>query len=326
MLKNLLTTICMLLAVCVLQAQEMTEAEVAALKAEIAEKEGALKTLQGEIDGLKAKIPPTYGWSFGAAGTLGLNFSQFSKWLGAENPSTFATNIGFAGSGTANLLKEKYFWRNGGNLTIGFTKLDTDTEDNISPDLEKTADAINATSLFGYKLSDKWAASTLAEYRSTFLSNFNDPGYLDVGVGVTWTPISDMVVVIHPLNYNIVFASDDFTYESSPGAKIVANYARALPGGLAWKSQLSTFLSYTDPANLSNWTWINGFNVNVLDGLGVGFELGLRGNRQEGFNNFLTTDEGMQALIDNPDYEIDDLDGEDNPLQTYWLLGFTYNL
>jgi hypothetical protein len=37
--------------------------------------------------------------------------------------------------------------------------------------------------------------------------NLNDPGYLDLGAGVTWTPIKDLIVVIHPLNYHFIFSS-----------------------------------------------------------------------------------------------------------------------
>lgn len=63
--------------------------------------------------------------------------------------------------------------------------------------------------LYGRNLSEKWAASALMEYRTTIIDNFNDPGYLDVGIGVTWTPIDNLIVVIHPLNYNFVFAKND---------------------------------------------------------------------------------------------------------------------
>lgn len=323
MLKNLLTLF-LFVSLSTVYAQETVDVD--AINADIAAKEGQIKTLMGEVDALKSKIPPTFGWKYAASGVLGLNFSQFNQWLGAASPNTFTGNAGFSGAGSANLLKEKYFWRNGANVTIGYTKLDTDTKDLDDPDYEKTADAINATSLFGYKLNEKWAASALGEYRSTLLSNFNNPGYLDIGVGVTWTPIADLVVVIHPLNYNIVFAKEDVSYESSLGAKFVADYARALPGGLSWKSKFSGFLSYSDVPNLSNWTWVNGFNINILNGLGVGFELGLRGNRQEGFNQFLSNPDNADFLTSNPEFKLADLDNDDNPLQTYWLLGFTYNL
>ena len=73
--------------------------------------------------------------------------------------------------------------------------------------------------MYGRKLSEKWAVSGLLEYRTTLLNNFNDPGYLDLGVGFTWTPITDLVVVIHPLNYNFVFADDDTIFQSSLGSK-----------------------------------------------------------------------------------------------------------
>ncbi len=47
-----------------------------------------------------------------------------------------------------------------------------------------------------------------------------------LGVGATWTPIKDLFVVIHPLNYNFVFSSGDAIFESSLGAKIVADYSK----------------------------------------------------------------------------------------------------
>ena len=258
----------------------------------------------------------------GSIGTLGLNFSGFNDWLSAENQNSFASTLGFSGNAFANLIQEKYFWRNSGNLNVAWTKLDTDTEDETDTDYEKSADAFNLSSLYGYRLSDKWAASALAEYRSTILNNFNNPGFLDIGVGATWTPLTDLVVVFHPLNYNIVFADNDASFESSLGCKIVADYARALPMGVAWKSNLSAFISYKDPSNYSNWTWVNGVSTNIFKGLGVGFELGLRGNKQESFNNFLSG-------LDNPSeaqMDIDNLDSDDDPLQLYWILGFTYTL
>ena len=100
--------------------------------------------------------------------------------------------------------------------------------------------------MFGYKLSDHWAASSLVEYRTSILDGrFNNPGYLDWGVGATWTPIKDLVVVIHPLNYNWVFADDgDVMFNSSLGAKVVADYKRKIAKGLNWKSNLSAFISY----------------------------------------------------------------------------------
>ena len=292
------------------------------LKAEKAELESEIKKLQGEVGAIQGKLDALPGWRTGALGTLGLNFSGFNDWLSAENQNSFSSTLGFSGNAYANLIQDKYFWRNSGNLNVAWTKLDIDTEDENDTDYEKSADAFNVSSLYGYKLSEKWAASALAEYRSTILNNFNNPGFLDIGVGATWTPINDLVVVFHPLNYNIVFADNDASFESSLGCKIVADYARSLPMGVAWKTNLSAFVSYSEPSDLSNWTWVNGVSTNIFKGLGVGFELGLRANKQESYNDFLNTNDNVTS--DN--FKIGDLESDDNPLQMYWILGFTYTL
>ncbi|MEL6863385.1 MAG: DUF3078 domain-containing protein [Bacteroidota bacterium] len=301
-----------------------TEVDPAALKAQKAEKEGQIAALQGEVAGIQAQLDALPGWRFGSLGTIGLNFASFSDWLARETPNTFSSTIGFSGNAYANLIQEKFFWRNSGNINLAWTKLNVDTEtfDNDSLDYENTADAINISSLYGYRFNDQWAASALGEYRSTIASNFNNPGFLDIGVGATWTPINDLVVVFHPLNYNFVFADDDLTFESSLGCKIVADYAKSLPKGINWRTNLSAFVSYSDPSNFSNWTWVNSFGFTMFKGIGVGLEFGLRGNKQEGYNAALAADETLSTDT----FKIDDLDSDDNPLQTYWLLGFTYSL
>lgn len=297
-----------------LQAQTLEE-----LKAEKAEKQAQVDALLGEIGGIQSKINALPGWRFSAVGTLGLNFSQFNDWLSTETPNTFSSTIGFSGGASANLIEDKYFWRNNGSLTLAKTRLDLDTTtDSIGSDkYETTADAFNISSLFGYRFNPKVAGSALAEYRTTFLSNFNSPGYLDIGIGATWTPINDLVVVFHPLNYNIIIANDDVTYESSLGCKIVADYAKSLPKGINWSSNLSAFISYSKPNDLSNWTWINKFGATLWKGLGIGLDVGLRSNKQESFNAILPS---------QPELKLEDLASDDNKLQTYWLLGFTYNL
>ncbi|MFK7807204.1 MAG: hypothetical protein AB8F74_05305, partial [Saprospiraceae bacterium] len=184
------------------------------------------------------------------------------------------------------------------------------------------------SSLYGYKLNSKWAISGLGEYRST-LTNFNDPGFLDIGAGATWTPITDLVVVFHPLNYNFVFSNTDaLSYQSSLGCKIVADYAKALPMGVAWKTNLSAFASYEDFNNLSNWTWINSFGFTAWKGIGVGFEFGLRGNRQEGYNGFLANNGIDKDAVEIADFDSDNATGlkGDNPIQSYFLVGLTYAL
>lgn len=299
-------------------------------KAAVATKTAEVKALEGEIADIKNKLIVYPDWKIGASGTIGANFSQFDKWLGAGNPNAKMNNFGLTGGAFANLNQKKYFWRNGLNINVAKTKLiidkeiDKDLPDSLQANFETTADAINLSSLFGYKLNDKWAISTLGEYRSTLLNNFNNPGYFDIGVGATWTPIKNMVVVFHPLNYNFVMAKDDVSYESSLGCKIVVDYNQALPMGVAWRTNLSAFVSYSDPNNYSNWTWVNGINFTAWKGIGVGFEFGLRKNKQESYNTFLAASGADPELVEIDTFE--DQPDSDNPLQTYWLLGLTYTI
>ncbi len=123
-----------------------------------------------------------------------------------------------------------------------------------------------------------------------------------------------MVVVIHPLNYNFVFADNDAVFDSSLGAKIVVDYTRQL-GAVNFKTNFSTFQSYKS-GDLSNWTWINSFGYTLWKGIGLGFEFGLRGNKQEALNNAVSK---VAATDPQPTF-----DSIDNKTQSYWLFGLNY--
>ena len=283
--------------------KETKSAELTALEAQLADVTGKVDALKAEVASLTDKITPYPRWDIGATGNLGFNFSMFNDWLSKSTPNTTAVTLGFAGGGFANLDQRNYFWRNKLDLTLGWQRFDDRDDPTDSKDYKVTADALTLSSLFGYKLSKNWALSTYGEYRtSLFDGKFNNPGFFDLGAGVTWTPITDLVVIFHPLNYNFVFSDTDFNYESSVGCKIVADYKRQITKGIAWKSNLSMFVSYKD-SNLSNWTWTNGLTT-AVKGFGIGLDFGLRGNKQEALAAGLT----------------------DNPLQTYWVFGLTYAL
>ena len=283
------------------QMKEEKSAELTKLKGELDELTGKVDALKGEVASLTDQLTPYPRWDKGVLGTLGMNFSNFNDWLLRDQPNTSAVNIGFSSTAFVNGDFENTFWRNNLTLTLGWLKFDDKDNPDDVDDFQVSADAFNVTSLFGYKLSDKIAISTLGEYRTSILEDrFNNPGYLDLGVGATWTPIQDLVVVVHPLNYNFVFSDSDFDFQSSLGAKVVADYTRAITKGVNWKSNLSAFLSY-EGSDLSNWTWVNGIST-AVKGIGIGLDVGLRSNQQE----------ANAAML------------SDNPLQTYWILGLTY--
>jgi len=283
------------------------------LKTQKAEKQAEADAAQAEANAIQAKIDALPGWRIGAFGTIGGSLSNFNNWYSQGAPNNSSGNIGFTVNAYANLIEDKFFWRNALSTNLNWVKLDNKDTDLDDEDFNPTTDVFNISSLYGRKLSEKFAISTLAEYRTTLLNNFNDPGFLDIGVGATWTPIENLVVVMHPLNYNFVFSSDAvIDFESSLGAKIVADYTRQI-GAINFKSNLSMFQSYKS-SDLSNWTWTNSFGYTLWKMIGVGFDFGLRSNKQEAFNYQQSQPGSTQMQLKNAD----------NDLQSYWTFGLSY--
>jgi len=280
------------------------------------EKQAEADAATKEVKAIQSQIDALPGWKIGAFGTIGGSLSNFNNWYSQGTPNNSSGNIGFTFNGYANLIQEKYFWRNSLNTNLNWVKLDDKDNPDDDDSFRSTTDVFNLTSHYGRNISNKWAISALTEYRTTLLDNFNDPGYLDVGIGVTWTPISNLVVVIHPLNYNFVFSDDDTTFESSLGAKIIADYSRTI-GAINFKSNLSMFHSYKS-SDLSNWTWTNSFGYTLWKMIGVGFDFGLRSNKQEALNYAKT------IAVDQTAADAINFDNVDNDLQTYWTLGLSY--
>ncbi len=282
------------------------------LKSAQAAKNDSIAAIQGRVDALQAQIDALPGWKLGAFGTIGGSISDFNNWFAQGIPNNASGNIGFTVNAFANQNEEKFFWRNAANINLNWVKLDDKDDPDDEDGFRQATDVFNLSSLYGRKLSEKFAISGLAEYRTTILSNFNDPGYLDVGVGATWTPVQDLVVVIHPLNYNFVFSSEDDIFESSLGAKIVADYTRQL-GAVNFKTNLSMFQSYKS-SDLNNWTWTNSFGYTLWKGIGVGFDFGLRSNKQEALNYSINTLGNTAETFETVD----------NELQSYWTVGLSY--
>ncbi|MEN8800266.1 MAG: DUF3078 domain-containing protein [Flavobacteriaceae bacterium] len=282
------------------------------LKADLATKNDSISAIQARADAIQAQIDGLPGWKVGALGTIGFDLSAFNNWYAQGIPNNSAGNIGFTINAFANLQQSKFFWRNSANVNLKWVKLDDKDNPLDDSSFRGTTDVFNISTLYGRKLSEKFAISGLAEYRTTLINNFNDPGYLDLGVGGTWTPITDLVVVIHPLNYNFVFSSADTIFESSMGAKILADYMRSI-GPVKFKTNLSAFMSYKS-GNLSNWTWTNAFAYTLWKGIGIGFDFGLRDSKQEALNYEINTLGNAGATFDNID----------NDLQTYWTFGLSY--
>lgn len=284
------------------------------LQEQLNEKQAQADKFQAEANAIKAKIDALPGWRIGAFGTIGGSVSQFNNWYAQGTPNNDAGSIGITFNAFANKIEDDYFWKSALNVNLSWVQFDDKDDPTDENDFRAATDVFNLSSLYGYRLSETWAISAFTEYRTTLIDNFNDPGYLDVGAGATWTPNSDLTVVIHPLNYNFVFSSGDNVFESSLGAKIVGDYTKTF-GKLDVKSNLSLFQSYED-SNLSNWTWTNSLGYTLWKNIGVGLEFALRDNKQEAVNfarnNWDET--GTQPNFENVD----------NDLQSFWTFGLSY--
>ncbi|WP_372937424.1 DUF3078 domain-containing protein [Seonamhaeicola sp.] len=307
-MKKVLLVVSLFFGVISINAQTKEE-----LQAKKAEKQAEANAAQAEANKLQAQIDALPGWRTGAFGTIGGSLSNFNNWYAQGTPNNSSGNIGFTFNAFANLIEDKFFWRNSLTTNLAWVKLDdkdngTDDDDSFEP----TTDVFNISSLYGRNIAKNLAVSGLLEYRTTILNNFNDPGYLDLGVGATWTPIENLIVVIHPLNYNFVFADNDAVFDSSMGAKIVADYTRQI-GAINFKTNFSTFQSYKS-SDLSNWTWTNSFSYTLWKMIGVGFDFGLRSNKQEALNYALAQDPATATGFDDVD----------NDLQSYYTIGLSY--
>lgn len=289
-----------------LQAQDETLEE---LQAMIAEKKGIADGIGAEIADLDARIKAFPGWSKGLGGTLGLNFAGTSNWFADDVIKTAARGFGLSLAGYANnnAADGKYFWNNALNVSVtnGNSKSDNDLSGNFddNEDLTTKASLFTLNSLGGYQLFSKIYASAQAGYTTTVFA-FNDPGQLSLSLGLTWKPINDLVVYVHPLAYQWTFPGG--TYSSASGAKIGATYSAEIAPGVKWTSDLNAFLAYSgddsktpalESSQLSNWTWQNGFSVaDVFKGIGLGFNLGLRKDEQLGIAKGVSDASTIQSI------------------------------
>ena len=146
-----------------LTAQAQTKEELEGLKKE---KNDSIAALQSKGDALQAEIDALPGWRLKATGTIGGSFSGFNNWYAKETPNSSVGNFGFNINAYANLIQDKFFWKNSMNLNIGWVKYDDKDDDTDNENFEVATDVFNLASLYGHKISDKVAVSGLVEYRS----------------------------------------------------------------------------------------------------------------------------------------------------------------
>ena len=257
-----------------LQAMKAEKATMAAAKQAEADK------IKAEIADLDSKIIVLSGWRKGIFGGLGFNLNNSNNWQTNSVKNSASAALSGSVNVFANRNAEKYFWNNSGVFNLGYLKFDNKDISTDNSDFQRSTDVLRFASLYGYKLNKWIAISALGEYSSS-LFNLNNPGILDIGAGATLTPIENLVVVLHPLNYHFAFSNAVGVESTSQlGAKVRADYTRKFPKGISWASTLTTFLPYgssgTNQPGLFEYTWLNTVGFNLWKGIGVGLTYGLR--------------------------------------------------
>lgn len=166
-----------------------------------------------EMNVEKPAVDTTKVWSIQAQNTLMLNQAAFSNWVGGG-----ANNVGWLAGVNYNLTYEKgkYLWEN--VIVLGYGQNNTK-----GVGTRKTQDVINLSTNFGKEFMENWYLSAGASLQSQFaagyedgnnpaaakISNFMAPGFVNVGVGVTYRPNDNFTMTLRPANARMTFVLDE---------------------------------------------------------------------------------------------------------------------
>ncbi len=290
-MRHLLLFITMFLSLGFAQAQNWEGLDLDGLKSAKADKEAMIADAEADIAAIQGLMDTYPGWTNSLVGTIGGNFNGFDNWIGNADINSTTNSIVADLIGALRYNDDKQFLYNEAAVALGRVSSDTNTLEPGSQDPSIAPNKLNLSSLYGYKIMKNLALSAGLQYNTGILGEniFNNPGRLDIGAGVTWTPFDAFYLMVHPLNYNWTFG-DNPAFSNAAGAKIKAGYNREILKGIAWVSILEAFLPYstatfgpedgilagTDKPSSSFYEWTNTFAFNVWKGIGVGVTYGIR--------------------------------------------------
>ncbi len=253
-------------------------------KAQISDLQSQIDAAQAEVNSIQKEIDKLSGWRKGFSGLIGFDVNNSNGWVANPNPDASSSSLNLGLTAFANRNGEKYFWNNKATATKSWQDVDLTEADAMNQNDglfdNGTVDIFNLQSLYGYMINDKLAISAMGDM-NTSIENFLSPGVIDLGVGVTWVPTSNMTVVIHPANYHLAFSGvDGVDTEGALGAKIRADYNQSFNVStkkVTWNTTLMSFIPYqSNEPTLFEYTWLNTISFELWKGIGVGIGFGLR--------------------------------------------------
>lgn len=204
-------------------------------------------------------------WFYFGQNTLVFNQSSFANWISGGN-----NNIGVIGKVSYNFIykNKKHYLENIVHLGYGFIANDGESS-------KKTDDFINFMMNYGYELGSNYYLSAGFQFTSQFtpgynyaatpnpvfndrVSRFMAPGYLNVGVGISFNPKENFQVIFRPVNGKFTFVTDPLlqvagrygltsdgqSVRSELGAMLNVLYRLKIYKGVNLDNQLNFFTNY----------------------------------------------------------------------------------
>ena len=265
----------------------------------------------------EAKKDSTLGWHYRGAGTLSFTQASFNNWAAGGENSIALNGMLITG---ANYKSTEYIWENGLILAYGMQK---------QGDLgfRKTTDKLELSTKFGYHAIKNWYYSFLAGFMTQFdkgykyddaagtktlIADFMAPAYVNIAIGMNYTPSKAFSLFIGPLSGRITIVNDTSlsvnygleageTTRKEFGGSLKANLNKDIMKNVNLASQLTLFSNYVDNPQNVDVDWQMLFTMKI--------------------NKFLTATLNLQFIYDD-DILITDKDGNIGPrLQVKELFG-----
>ncbi|MNK49401.1 hypothetical protein D3C87_682530 [compost metagenome] len=161
-------------------------------------------------------LPTLKRWFFFGQNSLVFNQSSFANWYAGGN-----NNIGVIGKVNYNIVykKNRHYMDNNIQMGYGFVS-------STGQSTRKTDDYINIMTNYGYELAQHYYLSTGFQFLSQFTPGFNyannpdpvydnriskfmAPGYLNLGIGVSYNPNDNFQIIFRPANGKFTFVLDE---------------------------------------------------------------------------------------------------------------------
>ncbi|MGC4128572.1 MAG: DUF3078 domain-containing protein [Bergeyella sp.] len=208
---------------------------------------------------------PEKTWFYYGQNNLVFNQSSFSNWISGGN-----NNIGIIGKVNYNIIykHQKHYLENIIQLGYGLIA----QEDQSA---RKTEDYINLMTNYGYELGGDYYLSSGIQFLSQFtpgynysetpdpeisdrVSRFLAPGYVNLGIGISYNPKENFQVIFRPVNGKFTFVTDPHlqlagkfglerdgqSMRAEIGAMLNIIYRLKIKKGINFDNQLNFFSNY----------------------------------------------------------------------------------